>query len=429
MADFPYLERLTVKNFKSFQEINIELKRFNVIIGANASGKSNFVQIFKFLKDVREQGLDNAISLQGGIEYLRNFKLEHGQNLVIELKVTLPQAALMRMPFKAEPKLRIMAYMGATWEFELRLGKKSGFKIMRDTWKVDIAAYKREDLKRSPRGEFKSIGPVDTGCFELTTKDGKVQHSIHMSNENSPPSLNLSKYLYSDRIPGKKLLLEYGSTLDYFFPAIPDFFSDMAVYDFDPKLAKRAAPLTGKVELNEDGSNLAIIVKDVISNNADRRKFSNIITDMLPFVQSVNTENIADRSVLFTLTENYFKKRALPSSLISDGTINITALVVALYFQDNALTIVEEPERNIHPSLIARVMEMMNDASSLRQIMITTHNPEIVRYAGLENLFTVRRDSEGHSEIIKSSDQEEIKVFLENEMEVEELYVQNILGS
>ena len=65
------IKKIKVTNFKSFEKIEIELGRFNVLIGANVSGKSNFVQIFKFLKDIATLGLENAVSLQGGVEYLR----------------------------------------------------------------------------------------------------------------------------------------------------------------------------------------------------------------------------------------------------------------------------------------------------------------------------------------------------------------------
>ncbi|RMI06729.1 MAG: DUF2813 domain-containing protein, partial [Calditrichaeota bacterium] len=41
--------RIEIHNFKSFDELSVNLDRFNVLVGANASGKSNFVQIFRFL--------------------------------------------------------------------------------------------------------------------------------------------------------------------------------------------------------------------------------------------------------------------------------------------------------------------------------------------------------------------------------------------
>ena len=60
------ITKITLKNFKSFKNLKLELGKFNVIVGANASGKSNFVQIFRFLRDIAEFGLDNAVSMQGG---------------------------------------------------------------------------------------------------------------------------------------------------------------------------------------------------------------------------------------------------------------------------------------------------------------------------------------------------------------------------
>jgi predicted ATPase len=40
------------------------------------------------------------------------------------------------------------------------------------------------------------------------------------------------------------------------------------------------------------------------------------------------------------------------------------------------LTIIEEPERNIHSYLNSKVVEMMKDVLQKKQIIVTTHNPE-----------------------------------------------------
>ena len=47
-----HITKIKVTNFKSFDNIEIDLGKFNVLIGANSSGKSNFVSIFKFTKDI-----------------------------------------------------------------------------------------------------------------------------------------------------------------------------------------------------------------------------------------------------------------------------------------------------------------------------------------------------------------------------------------
>lgn len=69
------IKKIRISNFKSFKELKLELGNFNILIGVNVSGKFNFVQIFKFLRNTRNHGLENAISLQGGVEYLRNINI------------------------------------------------------------------------------------------------------------------------------------------------------------------------------------------------------------------------------------------------------------------------------------------------------------------------------------------------------------------
>jgi len=89
--------------------------------------------------------------------------------------------------------------------------------------------------------------------------------------------------------------------------------------------------------------------------------------------------------------------------------------------------IIEEPERSIHPYLMAKVIDMMKDASRNKQIIITTHNPQVVKHAGIENILLVSRNKEGFSTIIKPSDKQEVRTFLENQMGIEELFVADLL--
>ncbi len=69
------LRRIRVKNFKTFDDLDLELGDLNVFVGANASGKSNFIHILEFLRDIAVSGLENAVSLQGDVEFLRNINI------------------------------------------------------------------------------------------------------------------------------------------------------------------------------------------------------------------------------------------------------------------------------------------------------------------------------------------------------------------
>src|SRR5512136_3218994 len=79
------IKKIHVENFKSFSEIDVELSRFNVVIGSNAAGKSNFISAFRFLRDIARHGVVNAISLQGGAEYIRNATIGGGHDLVVRV--------------------------------------------------------------------------------------------------------------------------------------------------------------------------------------------------------------------------------------------------------------------------------------------------------------------------------------------------------
>ncbi len=46
------IKKIKVSNFKSFESMEIDLGKINVLIGANASGKSNFIRIFEFLSGI-----------------------------------------------------------------------------------------------------------------------------------------------------------------------------------------------------------------------------------------------------------------------------------------------------------------------------------------------------------------------------------------
>jgi predicted ATP-dependent endonuclease of OLD family len=92
------------------------------------------------------------------------------------------------------------------------------------------------------------------------------------------------------------------------------------------------------------------------------------------------------------------------------------------------ILIIEEPVSHIHPFLVARVISMMKESSKKKQIIITTHTTEVVKHSSLENLLFISRDSDGFSVISRPADKEEVRIFLENEIGVDELYVQNLLG-
>jgi len=417
------IKKIKISNFKSFKDLEIKLDKFNVLIGANASGKSNFIQIFKFLRDITNHGLDNAISMQGGIEYLRNVNVGSSENFSLE--VVSDQQFVSALRRKEKGFIEIKTYE-TIYKFDLKFKKRGqGFEIVEDKLTQKCVFFQ---LEKEKDGKIEEKEKVGEGKIIYFVTNRRINVNLDIPEELGVKKENIvPPFLREEKLESKTLLIEH--PLHIFYPGIFHFFSDsLSIYDFDPKLPKKGTPITGKAELEEDGSNLAIVLKNILENKDKKRKFSNLVKDLLPFVDDLDVEKFADKSLLFKLREIYTKKHYLPSFLISDGTINITALIIALYFDKKPLTIIEEPERNIHPYLISKVIGMMKETSQKKQIIVTTHNPEMVKHAGVENILLILRDKEGFSVISRPYEKETVKTFLQNELGIEELYVQNLLG-
>lgn len=321
------ITRIKVSNFKSFDELELGLRSLNVVVGANAAGKSNFLEIFRFLRDLAEHGPENAVSLQGGMEYLANLKRGPGS-------------------------------------------------ISR----IDLELIEKRSFRRSADSEL------------------KLHHT-------------------GIQVGGERDVSIAGALA-----------SGIRIFDFDPGLPKRAMPLSGKVELETDGSNLALILRRLLQDEQRALAFLRLLRDALPFVEDLKIEHSADKSLLIALRERY-GAGYIPAAFLSEGTIHLIAVILALFFEKGDIVIIEEPERNIHPALISKVAGMLKDASRHKQVIVTTHNPELVKHVDLEDLLLVHRDEEGFSRITRPAESAELKVFLENDLGVDELYVQNLLGA
>jgi predicted ATPase len=418
------IKRIHIENFKSFSEIDVELSRLNVVIGSNAAGKSNFISVFRFLRDIARYGVVNAISMQGGADYIRNTKIGHEHDLVV--KVTYePEHGKEVMDRTAKGGLMLeIQSCDSTYEFALRFNATGdGFTITRDRLVIGCVVSACGN-GRNRKEKKQVIGP---GSIQVSSEKGDVQYTVDIP-EGCPLTENdiIPLFFRGKKLPERTLLLE--TFYAYPLPHLEKFFDRIAVYDIDPKLPKKGAVITGKRELDENAGNLALVVKSILDNPEKKRKFSNLIRDVLPFIEDFSVQKYMDLSLILTMRERYTKSRDLPASSLSDGTIAIFAMIIALYFEEKPFIIIEEPVSHIHPFLVARLMKMMKEASEKKQVMITTHSTEVVKYAAIDDLLFISRDSEGFSIISRPGDKEEVRTFLANEIGIEELFVQNLLG-
>lgn len=221
-----------------------------------------------------------------------------------------------------------------------------------------------------------------------------------------------------------------GLLLNNFFSSfgiIYRYNSKIKIYNFDVNLLKSPSTIVARSELEEDGANLVNIIQQLLKNRSKKEKLNKIIKMVLPFIDDIKIENNVNKSVFFKVKESY-NKNEFPSYMLSDGTVNILAVIVALYFQeDNEVIVLEEPEKNVHPKLLSTIVSILEDVSLKKQIFITTHNPYIIKEANLNDILLVSRNETGISTISKPANDEKIKRFLENDLGIEDLFVDGIL--
>lgn len=253
----------------------------------------------------------------------------------------------------------------------------------------------------------------------------RVGDHVNLFSSGEPlPQFSFIKDLYSRYDWADTLLLgDSGPLCPHLSGAVKSF----AAFDIEPGSSKFAAvPIAGKSELQEDGGNLAIALHRILRDADDRRKLTNFLHDLFPFVDSVESEPLFDRSMFFKVVEKW-SAEALPGSLMCNGTVALLATIVALYFERRPLIALEEPERHVHPGLLSRLMNMFRDASLSKQLLITTHSAELVRHASLDEVLLISRESDGYSIVTIPKDDEQIKTFLEEEIGLGDLFVMNLL--
>jgi predicted ATPase len=405
-----FIERLRVTNFRSFRELDLELSPLSVLVGANASGKTNFVQLFRFLRDVANEGFESAIALQGGVELVRNLRLGASEPLTIEIEGGFPS----RMTFTpANISLRRYHY-SLTIAFTRGRG---GYRVAEErfrVWLEDSEARQHEATLTRHRNRVDTELP--SALFGNTASRRKELASSKLERGQS-----LLQALWILPIPRPKPVFAALTELGLSFRGI-------VAYDFDVRAMKRPARLEARSRLEESGENLAVTLRELFRSREQRRTFHRMLQQFLPGVQGVSVQVGAEKSVSYSIREQHLGQQRLPSYRLSDGTVELMALIVALYFTPAQLLIIEEPDRHLHPALIGRLMNHLKETAWRRQILVTTHNSELVRHTPLESLLLVQRDREGFSQVTRPSENAHVKHFLQHKLGLHELFVDNLLG-
>ena len=402
-----YVSKIRVKNFKTFDDVCLDLNKFNVLIGACGSGKTNFVQVFELLKDI-SYDFHDAIKKHGG-SFVKNFNLlENNLESCLEFKF----ADVNKTIKLGADKEILLLFNNVDYEICFNF-HKGECEVQNEIVKLNCDV-KCDNNKKAENNEI-----------IIKNKDGEIEAEFLNDMEGLEISQIIPDTLAD--IVSQNFKKDNTPLINSALATIPikwgDFSKNISAYDFDPKFLKNIN-LTNNEKLTKHGGNLPIVLKNILNDENAKKEFLIYYTNMLPYIKDVCVEKILDEERIFMIVEKYNNVK-IPAPFISDGTSTIMAIMIALYFQNGEIILIEEPERHIHPSLINQLMLLMESVD--KQVIITTHSPELLKYSELDDILFISRDDNGFSDIKRVIDNDAAKPFIE-ELGIDSVFVNDYLG-
>ncbi len=379
-----FIRTLRLENFLSYgsEGEEIELQPLNVLIGPNASGKSNLIEAIGILK-ATPTDLPAPFRQGGGIG---EFLWKGGQeNPVATIEATLdypqrPQNLRYQVSFTVIDK-RLLELVDEAVENERPYPRSD-----------DVYFYYRYQRGRP----VLNINKLDD--------DFKIPRTRTLRREDLIPDQSvLSQRKDPDLYPE----LSYLSTA----------FSNIGLYR-DWQMGRYSVPRNAQKAdlpghpLLEDGSNLGLFLNELKNEIGDRK----IIDKLKKLYQAAEELQVRIHSgtVQITIREEGFSQQ-IPANRLSDGTVRYLFLIALLLDPTPPpLICIEEPEIGLHPDILPTIAEMLIEASQRTQLIVTTHSEALVsaltEYP--ESLVVYRRDEKGSH--LHRLEADKLKNWLEN---------------
>ncbi|HNT26946.1 MAG TPA: AAA family ATPase [bacterium] len=325
-----FLKRVSLRNYKSIAECDVDLGALTFLVGRNGAGKSNFLDALHLVTESLTSSLDHALRNRGGINEVRRRSSGHPTHFQIRLDI---QTDLF----------------DGYYSFRIGAKSKGGFEVQKEECLINKLL--RKDSYR--------------------VEEGTV---IESSAEVMPPASPDRLYLVS------------AAGLPEFRPVF-DALSHMGFYNLNPDAIRELqTPDTGEV-LRRDGSNLASVLSVMEKESPESRKYVvDFLSKVVPGISDVSSKRLRNKETLDFRQQVGSNKASWPFSAqnMSDGTLRALGVLTAI-FQSNTengswipLVGIEEPETAVHPGAAAVLRDALRVASASKQVLVTSHSPDLL---------------------------------------------------
>jgi predicted ATPase len=351
--------RIVLENWRNFGHVDVALQNRAFLVGPNASGKSNFLDAFRFLRDlvVSPGGFQYAVNTRGGVSRIRNLAARRYPDIVIEVEIS-ETSDLM-------------------WRYRI--------------------AFTQDNRSRPYLREEK----VWQGEQEVLFRPDEADKND------------------SDRLRQTHLEQTFANRE---FRAIADFFEKVQYFHLVPQLVRDPERSFGREADPFGGDFLEQIAKsDKRTRQSRLRRIQAALQVAVPQLIELALEK--DARGVPHLKGKYEHWRSQGAWLnefdFSDGTLRLMGLLWSL-LDGIGPVLLEEPELSLHPGVVRHIPQIILRAqqrhkAATRQVILSTHSSDLLFDEGIapdEILLFIPYDDEG-TRVKVANEVEEIKALLE----------------
>lgn len=324
------ISKITVRNWRNFKDVEVSLANRTFILGANASGKSNFLDIFRFLRDVASSsggGLQKALRDRGGIGKVRSLAARKYPN--IHFDVTLVD--------KDDQD---------TWRYVLEISQESSGRRR--------PIVRREEVYRN--GQTPLIQRPDDA--DIDDPERLTQTSLEQVNSNQ------------------------------LFRPVAEFFSSVIYLHLVPQLLKHAEGIQGKF-LENDPFGQGFLERIAATSETKRKRrlgrIQTVLQSAVPQLEELQFER-DESSGKPHLKAKYSHWRVNGAwqreDQFSDGTLRLIGLFWVLQ-EDPGLLLLEEPELSLNARIVSFLAPFIHKLQGKGQVFVSTHSAELLSDLGI----------------------------------------------
>jgi predicted ATPase len=355
--------RIRLDNWRNFSSVDVSLQRRAFLVGPNASGKSNFLDAFRFLRDIADPqgGFQLAVSRRGGVSQIRSLHARRYPNVAIEVELDLNG--------------------DGNWTYRIEFSQDN-----QRTPKVS-----REEVRRGKEVIFTRPDQDDREDPSRLTQTYLQQVNANKRFRVVAEALTQIRYMHLVPQLVREPDRSVGRERD---PFGGDFLEQLA----------RTTPRTLKPRLRRIAEALKVAVPQLKELELERDPASGV-----PHLKGLYQHW---RPHAGWQTEEQF----------SDGTLRLFGLLWVLLDGAGPL-LLEEPELSLHAGVVRHIPQVMARVArkSGRQVIVSSHSYELLTDDGisLEEVLLLQPTAEGTS-VSVASDDEQIRALLAGGLTVAE---------